>query len=196
MKKIILMLIMGLISTGLFAQSDIQSMLRQIALLEVYIVDLKKGYDIAQKGLTFIGEIKKGEFDLHSLFFNSLAQVNPSIKKYEKVADIISLQVSIVDNFKNILQVKAMSAKDISYLNRVYQNMLNACRESLQDLIDLTTDNEFKMSDDERVSRIDLLYLDMKDKQAFTQSFTSKVKLLSAARTNEENEINFLNELE
>ena len=66
---------------GLRAQSDIQAMLKQIAKLEIYIIDLEKGYKIAREGLTTIGEIKKGEFNLHSLFFSSLESVNPVVAK-------------------------------------------------------------------------------------------------------------------
>src|SRR6202035_4749485 len=85
---------------SLNAQGDIQAMLKQIAKLEIYIVDLEKGYRIAREGLTFIGEIKKGEFNLHSLFFSSLQSVNPSVAKYSKIAVIVADQLSIVSSFK------------------------------------------------------------------------------------------------
>src|SRR5260221_4860823 len=70
-------------------------LLQQIAALQVYIDYAKKGYDIASKGLNTIRDIKNGDFNLHRDFFGSLKQVNPKIKKYAKVADIIAYQVSI-----------------------------------------------------------------------------------------------------
>src|SRR6202790_2696983 len=88
----------------LHAQSDIQAMLKQIAKLEIYIVDLEKGYSIAKEGLTTIGEIKNGEFNLHSLFFNSLQKVNPSVAKYSKIAEIIADQIAILSDFKPMIR--------------------------------------------------------------------------------------------
>ena len=87
MKRSIIFILVILCSGFAHAQSDIQAMLKQIAKLEIYIIDLEKGYKIAQEGLTTIGEIKKGEFNLHSFFFSSLESVNPSVAKYSKIAD-------------------------------------------------------------------------------------------------------------
>ena len=68
MKHIIILLILAFSfgngqSQGLsdfFSQSeaDIKYMLQQVAALQVYIGYAEKGYSIAQKGLTFIGDLK------------------------------------------------------------------------------------------------------------------------------------------
>jgi len=176
-------------------KKDIQYMLAQIAALQAYIGDAEKGYAIAQHGLTFIGELKKGEFDLHSVFFNSLKAVNPSIANYSKVFDIISYQESIIRDFKKILQIKNMNPAEVSYLQTVYNNMSDACTKSLNDLINIITDDTYQMKDNERVHRIDNIYADMKDKSAFAQSFTSETSLLSMQRQNELNEVDFLKKM-
>src|ERR1700735_335715 len=206
MKKIIITLIIFVCSmqikaqglSNFFSQSeaDIKYMLQQIADLQLYIGYAEKGYSIAQKGLTFIGDLKKGEFDLHSAFFSSLSAVNPSIKNYAKVADIISYQLSIISNFKKILQLKNMSPAEVTYLNTVYNNMSDACSKSLTDLINIITDNTYQMKDNERVARIDNIYSDMKDKYAFTQNFTSDANLLVAQRQNELYETSLLKSLQ
>jgi len=205
MKKICLIIITALTVRHLPAQDlsdffsqkkkDIQYMLAQIAALQAYIVDAEKGYQIAQQGLTFIGELKKGEFDLHSAFFNSLKAVNPSITNYSKIFDIISYQESIIKDFKKILAIKNMNAAELSYLQSVYNNMSDACAKSLNDLINIITDGTYQMKDNERVHRIDNIYADMKDKYAFTQSFTSEASLLSSQRQSELNEVDFLEKL-
>jgi hypothetical protein len=205
MKKICLIIITALTVKHLSAQDlsdffsqkkkDIQYMLAQIAALQAYIGDAEKGYQIAQQGLTFIGDLKKGEFDLHSAFFSSLKAVNPTIANYSKVFDIISYQESIIKDFKKILQIKNMSPAEVSYLQNVYNNMSDACTKSLNDLINIITDNTYQMKDNERVHRIDNIYVDMKDKYAFAQSFTGEASLLSMQRQNELNEVDFLQKL-
>jgi len=205
MKKIFIILF-AILSTGFLSaqglgnffsqkEADIKYMLAQITELQTYIGLAEKGYDIAQKGLTIIGELKKGEFDLHSTFFASLKTVNPAIGDYSKVGDIISYQLSIISSFKKILQLKNMSTSEMSYLQSVYNNMVEACTKSLTDLINIITDDTYQMKDNERIAHIDAIYADMKDKQAFTQSFASDAALLAAQREDDMNENDFLKKL-
>ena len=182
------------------AQSDIQAMLKQIAKLEIYIIDIEKGYKIAQEGLTTIGEIKKGEFNLHSLFFSSLESVNPTVAKYSKIAVIISDQLSIVSSFKSLIEHLNNSGKmtnaELQYIQAVYSNLSDESMKTLNNLIAVLTDGTFEMSDDERIKRIDGIYNDMEDKYAFSQSFTSKAVSLADERNDEANEYELLKALE
>ncbi len=185
---------------GAHAQEDIQTMLKQIAKLEIYIVDLEKGYSVAREGLTAIGEIKNGEFSLHNLFFSSLQKVNPSVARYSKIAEIIADQVSIVSRFKNLFKKINTSGRindgELSYIKTVYSSLTDECTKSLNLLIAVTTDGNLEMSDDERIKRIDGIYNDMKDKYAFTMAFTDKSGLLIDGRTNETRESELLKTLE
>lgn len=75
---------------------------KQIALLKVYLGYLKKGYEIADKGLTTIHNIKNGDFNLHRDFFGSLKNVNPHIRNSAKVADIIAFQIYIIQSIRQV----------------------------------------------------------------------------------------------
>src|SRR5437762_1594743 len=68
-------------------------LLQQIAALQTYLGYVKKGYGIADKGISTVQMIKNGEWNLHKDFFSSLSLVNPAIKKCGKVADIMTMQV-------------------------------------------------------------------------------------------------------
>jgi len=76
-------------------------LLQQIAALQLYLGYVKKGYEVVNKGLITVRNIKNGDFNLHRDFLGSLKRVNPKIKKYAKVADIIAYQVRIKGNQKN-----------------------------------------------------------------------------------------------
>jgi hypothetical protein len=115
MKKIILLPVIAVL---LFYESNAQVfnewfrqkttqkkyLLQQIAALQVYIGYAKKGYNIVSSGINTIRDIKKGDFNLHSTFFNALKSINPKISRYVKVADIISYQVRIIKLAKQTLQ--------------------------------------------------------------------------------------------
>ena len=201
MKKVLFCLCVILsLHAAVEAQEDIQAMLKQIALLGVYVKDLENAIDIAKEGLTTIGEIKNGEFNLHSLFFSSLQKLNPSVAKYSRIAEIISDQLAIVSNFKNLIKrlnsSGRMTTSEITYISSVYDNISRECTKSLNDLISVTTDGKLEMTDDERVRRIDGIWAGMKDKYAFTQDFTTRVDKLSSERDTEIEENELLKTLE
>ena len=188
--------------SNLFSQkaADIKYMLAQIALLQVYISDVEKGYRIAQTGLSFISDVKKGEFDLHSLFFNSLDNINPSIGKYSRVAGIVSLQQEIVSafdkTFRQLSGSNQFTAAEWSYLNSVKSHFMDACSRDLDELQSVVTDGVLEMSDDERIRRIDDIYFDMEDKKTFAQSFTEDDILLGTQRARETHDIQKIKNLE
>ncbi len=88
-----------------------------------------------------------------------------------------------------------MTPAELNYLSRVYTNMTGECMKSLNDLVDIITDNGYAMKDSERIHRIDNIYTGMKDKYAFTQSFTSEAAWLSLQRQNDLSEVDFLQSL-
>lgn len=204
MKKTLLMLLLFLSAAGSvqaqtfsewFRQKKTQKkyLLQQIAALQVYIEYAQKGYKIAKEGLTTIGGFTKGEFNLHSDYFNSLKMVNPEIKQYAKVADIIAMQLKIVQDYNRsygqISRSNAFNADELDYIRRVFSRLLDDCEETLDELIAVTTNGKLEMKDDERMARIDKLYLDMQDKYTFAQSFSNDAKTLAAARAKENTDV-------
>ena len=180
---------------GFFSQGSTQKkyLLQQIAALQVYIGYAQKGYSIAKQGLNTISSIKHGEFNLHTNYYSSLKTVNPSIKDYAKVAAIIALQVRIVKVYKNasdqIQQSRAFTNNENSYLNGVFDRLVDDCNKTIDELIDVVTSNKLEMKDDERLKRIDNLYADMQGKYTFVQAFSNEAKMLAVSRTREQNDI-------
>ena len=186
--------VQGQILGGIFSQksSDLKSVAKQMALLQLYIGRIEQGYKVAQVGLTTIGNLKNGEFSLHAGFFNSLSAVNPEIKKYSKVEIIISDQLFVAQHIGKILEIKHLTAGEKKYAQIIYSNMIEACTNSLSELNDILSDNTYQMHDNERINYIDWIYTDMEEKVALTKRFTDEVLILSGQRAAEENDIEFL----
>lgn len=203
MKRLFTLVLFALLSSGVKAQTFAEwfrqgatqkkYLLQQIAALQVYIVYMQQGYSIAKQGLNTISDVNNGEYNLHKDYFNSLKSVNPKIKNYSKVADIIALQVSIIKVYKEAArQVKlngSFNGNEISYINGVFGRLMDDCTEVIDELITVTTNGNLEMKDDERLKRIDVLYSDMQDKYTFVQSFSNEAKLLGASRIKEQNDI-------
>ena len=171
-------------------------LVKQIVLLRVYLGYLKKGYEIANKGLTTIHNIKNGDFNLHRDFFSSLKNVNPHIKNSSKVADIIAFQAYIIQDIKRVNNFcknnEHFTPEEIRYVAAVYSNMLFLVDASISELLLIIRSNETEMKDDERLMRIDRLYDDMLDKHTFVQSFDNDVRLIAKEREREQRSIDLL----
>ena len=201
MKPILLILFSLSLSTGhsqnydeWFRQKKTQKkyLLQQIAALQTYIGYAEQGYAIVTGGLNAISDIKKGDFSLHNNYFNSLSSVNPGIKKYIKVAQIISLQISIAKQVNSIMKIcksGQLTNVELNYIQHVFNSLLDDCAKDLDELAGLITDGDQQMKDDERLKRIDKLYADMQEKQTFVQSFGNQAKGLSIQRRNDQYDI-------
>ena len=205
MKRILLLATAGLFA---FLKSNYQTadewlnqkatqkkyLLQQIAALQVYIGYAKKGYSIVTGGINTIRNIKNGDLNLHRDFFNSLKNVNPAIRRYAKVADIIAYQVKIIKQTKGTLQqireTKQFTETELDYCKQVFDNLLDECMNRVEELILVTTSGKLEMKDDERLKRIDRLYADVQDKYSFTCAFSEDMGILAVQRLGEQMEIN------
>ncbi len=210
MKKIILPLIILFVSFyNLYAQTynewfrqkktQLSYLTQQIAAYQVYEDYLYKGYDIAKAGLTAISNLKNGELNLHQVFFSSLSKVNPAIQHYSRMADVITLQVNILAQykrcFKDAHQSKLLSNSELAYIYSVFTALLKDCANNISALISLTTDNQLQLHDDERLQRIDAIYNDMQNKYLFATSFRNESNALMLNRQKDQNESSTLKAL-
>lgn len=179
-------------------KTQIKYLLNQIAANKVYIEYLEKGYGIARTGLNAIQHIKKGDFDLHRDFISSLSKVNPKIKAYSRVADIIAFQARVIKNInttiKNIKESNQFNPGELDYCTEVFENLMDECLKNIDELYLIITSDElqsdsYRMKDDERIKRIDQLYFDMQDKHSFCQSFSEECSVLAMQRLSEQSEM-------
>lgn len=172
---------------------------QQIAALKVYLNYLKKGYEIVDKGLKTIGDIKNGTFTLDKDYLNSLKQVNSVVSNSPKVHDILVYQQAIIRSFQKLIEdcnhSPDINTEEVEYIQHVYANILIECDNSIDELTLITTSGEAEMKDDERLSRLDKVHLDMLDKYTFTQDFVNGTRLLLLQRAKERTQIQSLKNL-
>lgn len=174
-------------------------LVQQIAALKVYLEYLKTGYKIVDKGLTAIGDIKGGAFNLDKDYFNSLKQVNPLIRNSPKVNEILVYQQAITSEFKRLIDYcnsdNHYTTGDINYVKAVYSGMLSEGNNAVDELTFITTAAEAEMKDDERLVRLDKVHADVQDQYAFTKDFVAGTKMLGLQRAKEQHEIQSIRKL-
>lgn len=166
--------------------------IEKLAQFKQILSDLKKGYEILFGGYNTIRTISKGNFELHKLFLDGLLAVNPAIKNYKRVADIIDYQVSLVKEYKTasskFKKEGWFNADELNYISSVYDQLFTGSLKNLDDLATILTASKLRMNDAERIDAIDHLYDDMEDKLTFLRSFNNSTSLLAAQRAKEEKE--------
>jgi len=194
MKKVVLLL-----SAIMFLQQGIHSqakqrkeLLLQIAALQVYIDYAKKGYSAVSKGLNFIGDAKRGEVNLHGTYFTSLLKINPKVRNYYKAAEIVSMQIKIMNLYKKTCaELKAgdlFHGSELDYIERSFKRLLENCSDTLDQLLVLTTDSKLELKDDQRIQRIDELHKTMLEDYNFCISFSRDAKLLALSKAADQKE--------
>ncbi|GAA0537159.1 hypothetical protein LX66_1913 [Chitinophaga japonensis] len=165
---------------------------QQITALRVYKGYVKKGWDIAQKGLSVARQFKGGEFNLHELFFHSLKEINPIVKRYPKVGEIIAMQVNIMklhQQNKLTLQNQGMlTEEELEEVDKAYQRLMKDCLYLVNDLMAVTSSGKMELTDDERINMIDLLHAECLDQYHFAKAYGNEALLFSLNRFREKEE--------
>ncbi|MEZ2338793.1 hypothetical protein AB6735_24295 [Mucilaginibacter sp. RCC_168] len=160
-------------------------LIQQIAALQVYITFLQKGYNVVHSGLNTIKDITNGEFHLHDLYISSLKQVNPVILDDKRIDEIVGMQEYIGQAFDRINNSAVLSTDHNAYVRSVRNKIISECDADMDELLLVITSGKVEMTDDERIERLNKVYLSMQDKTAFTQNFCNQAALLIRQRTDE-----------
>lgn len=190
MKKITLLITICAFSVQGFSQSqEVQQLLlnvEKLAQFKKILNDMYKGYKVLYKGYTTIKDISEGNFSLHKTFLDGLLQVSPAVRKYKRIADIISYQLRIVKEYKTAFsqfrQDKHFTAEEIDYLGKVYSNLFKESMKSLDELSMVITTGKLRMNDDERLQAIDRIYSNIVDQFSFLQEFNNSTAILAVQR--------------
>jgi DNA repair ATPase RecN len=184
-------------SVKMTAQSfEVQQLLLDVEKLDQLkkILDnMYQGYQVVSKGYNTIKDISQGNFNLHQAFLDGLLQVSPVVKKYKKIADIISSQTELVKEYKTALSRFTRSGmfnpNELKYIGNVYQNLLGKSLQHLNELAMVITSGSLRMSDDERLKAIGRISQGMEDKLNFLRVFNKENSVLVLQRAKASREV-------
>ncbi|MDB5119754.1 MAG: hypothetical protein JWN56_972 [Sphingobacteriales bacterium] len=190
------MLVMGTTFIGHAQSTEVQQLLlnyEKLTQLKNILTDMKKGYMIVSDGYNTIKNISEGNFNLHDAFINGLFLINPAIKNYERISDILTAQKNIVTEYKRaFLKFKrsgTFTASEIEYLGKVYSNLFDLSLQNLDELATIITSSKLSMSDNERLAAIDKIFADTQDKLEFLRDFNNDINILAIQRQKEKSDI-------
>lgn len=198
MKKILIVLLLS--CNVCLAQSDEAKQLllnvEKLAQFKQILKNMKDGYQLLHKGYTSIKDISEGNFSLHKTFLDALMEVSPAVKKYKRVADIISYQIKLVKEYKSAFKQfkddKQFTLSEIEYIGNVYANLFKESLKKLDELAIVVTAGKLRMSDDERLQAIDRIYDEVMEQYTFLNEFNNSTAILSLQREKDKMDIDLM----
>lgn len=167
--------------------------------LKNILKDMKTGYQVLSKGYATVRDISEGSFKLHEVFLDGLWLVSPTVRHYWKIPEVIAMEVALVKTCHGTLaqfnRRGNLSAADIRYLREVYDGLIERSLRNVDDLTSLITDHAMRMSDAERLSGIDRIYEDLREKLSFLKDFNTRVTLLDLQKKEARDDARTLSQL-
>ncbi len=178
-------------------KTQIKYLVEQIGALKAYGEIVNRGYAIADKGLASIVNSKEGDYRQHDGYFLSLWKVKTGVRSYPKVPAIYTMKAAIENQRQWIKSgvTDFLNGNERLYVNSVYANLSKGCNDLANELEMVLIEDQLQLKDDERIARIDRIYLEMQDRYAFSRSFSNQIKMLAASRLKEKIEMGQLSSL-
>lgn len=130
----------------------------QIAALQQYLSLARQGYQAVSGGLQVVGQIKRGDFNIHSAFFSSLQRVSPFVRRHQKVLNLAGSYASLFDHCRRMRarweSIDGLPQWKRAVLQDAYLQFSDDLARDLLFLTDLLTDGRFELNDAERLDKI------------------------------------------
>lgn len=197
MKKTILFALLLLMQVHVSSaqSSDIQQLLLNVEKLSQFrqiLNDMKKGYQILDRGYSTIKDISQGNFSLHKAFLDGLLNVSPTVRNYRKIGEIVSCQSNMVgeyrDAYARFRSGGNFNPGELGYIAGVYDRLLKESLRNLDELLLVVTAGKMRMSDNERLMEIDRVHAQMQEKLQFLRHFNNQADVLAIQRMKERND--------
>jgi hypothetical protein len=192
-KRVWTVLLMAVVSARLSAQTyEVQQLLlnvEKLAQLKQMLTDLKRGYEIIHRGYTSIRTISQENFNLHHLFLDGLLRVNPAVRNYIKVGELLDDGTALLKEQQTSLRYFRLSGQftnaELGYVAKVFRSLTDGSFRTLDALLLVLTVGGLRMSDDERLRLIDSLQAETRERLVFLRHFTSNASKLGLQRAKE-----------
>lgn len=167
--------------------------IQKLAQFRKILKNMYDAYRILSQGYNKVKDITSGNYSIHEAFLDGLMAVSPAVRNYSKVADILRNQAAIIKEYRNAYNrfkdAGIFSTQEISYLGKVYDNLLDRSISNVNELTMVLTASKLRMSDDERLTSIDRLADEIQEQLSFLRSFNNKTGVLAMQRIKEKQDI-------
>lgn len=114
--------------------------------------------NLSKLKLTEIADWTEKQKEQYQKYFDELAKVKMAISQYQRIKDIAKKQANIVSSYnsawKRIRDDKNFTAKEIDYMERVYEGILDQTIKNVDEILLVVRSFSLKMSDAQRIEML------------------------------------------
>ena len=200
MLKIWFMAAFGLVMSGAHGQS-IVDLTEELALdaqklssMKATLQEMYQGYAELKDGYTRIRDIVKDNFNLHDAYLDALWVVSPAVRNDPRLQEIIINVERIVDVYQaaNGRLGGVWTTQELSFINGTFSLLLQRSLQVVNELTMISTDNELRMNDAQRMQALGRIDTEVKGELSFMERFDQELAIEAARRGQESNDINTL----
>lgn len=204
-KMIMLVILIGLCKigysqgvVGFFTQKQTQTqyLVQQIAALKLYAGYLKQGYKIVDGGLNTIGDIKGGHLKLDEHYFEGLKRLHPKVR--HQSAAVVKVHNNILKTIalgrKLVREASSLDGPDVAFAEEVFKNAQKTAGD-LHISLEQILDEGVKMTDDERLGRVNQIYNAMLIQYQGLKVFNHDLQKLEIQKLQELKEVKIMKQL-
>lgn len=202
MLKLLLVAVFGLATSAARPQS-IPDLIEQLALdgeklasMKATLQDMYQGYKELQQGYTRIRDVVKDNFNLHEVFLDALWVISPAVRGDPRLEEIINTEYRIVAAYKaatgRLGTSSIWTTQELGYITGTFSTLLQRSMQAVEELTMISTDNELRMSDAQRLAALGRIDTEIKSELGFLERFDAELSIEAARRGQESNDINTL----
>lgn len=216
MKKILLMVVFVVLVQGANAQTGILEIIKAAVVKVIKAVDLKiqrlQNKTIWLQNAQKVVENKMSELKLNEIsgwvekqrklyddYYEELWKIKGAISTYNKVKSILDKQVKITTEYSKAFSIakqdKNFTASEVSYIDKVYQGILNESFKNLEELQLVISAFRTQMSDAKRLEIIQKVSVQMEQNLSDLRQFNQQNIKMSLQRAKEAKDIDVVRKL-
>ena len=172
---------------------------QKLSTMRATLKDIQEGYAELQQGYTRVRDLVRDNFNLHQVYLDALWILSPVLRSDPRLQTILNTEYRIVAIYQaasgRLGTQSVWSGGELTYISGTYSAVLERSLNCIDELTMITTDNQLRMTDDQRLAALDRIDGEIKSDLAFLQRFDDELAIEAVRRTREANDINTLKSL-
>ena len=205
MLKFVFTMVFGLALHMVRAQS-IADLAEELALdaqklssMKATLQEMYQGYTELKNGYTRIRDVVKDNFNLHEAFLDALWVLSPAVRSDPRLQEIINTEYRLVQAYQaatgRLSGQSVWTTQELGFITGTFSTLLQRSLQVVEELTMITTDNELRMNDAQRLQALGRIDTEIKDELGFMERFDQELAIEAARRGQETNDINTLKSL-
>lgn len=169
---------------------------QKLSSMKSTLQEMYQGYTDLKNGYTRVRDIAKDNFNLHAAYLDALWVISPAVRNDPRLTAIINTEYRIVRAYEaatgRVNGQGVWTTQELGFITGTFSTLLQRSLQVVEELTMISTDNELRMNDAQRLQALGRIDTEIKDELEFMQRFDQELAIEAARRGQESNDINTL----